>query len=127
MSRTLRTTTAWLLAVAAAGAIVAAAVAGSSSAPPVGPLPPGPTTSIKTQKGELVAVALPTRASGRVWRIARAFNGAVIREISEANVGSSVVLVFRAQGVGSTTIRFGLTRGETAKAYESRRIDVSVR
>jgi hypothetical protein len=33
----------------------------------------------------------------------------------------------RATGTGSTTVAFGLTRGETAKAYESRRFTVQVR
>src|SRR5947209_17872215 len=45
----------------------------AASAPPVGALPAGPTAVIKTQAGELVAVSLPQRANGRVWRIARAF------------------------------------------------------
>ena len=113
------------LAVAAA---VAAIVVGAAfaSAPPVGPLPAGPTSTIKTTKGQLVAFALPHRTGGRVWRVARAFNSSVLRQVSEADVGKQVVLVFQAAGNGTTTVAFGLTRGETAKAYESRRYTVTV-
>ena len=98
-----------------------------ASAPPVGPLPAGPASTIHTGKGQLVAVALPRRAGGRVWRIARAFDSQVLREVAEADVGKQVVLVFEARGRGTTTISFGLTRGERPKAYESRRYIVSVR
>jgi hypothetical protein len=113
------------LAVAAA---VAAIVVGAAfaSAPPVGPLPAGPSSTIKTTKGQLVAFALPHRSGGRVWRVARPFNSSVLRQVSEADVGKQVVLVFQATGSGTTTVAFGLTRGETAKAYESRRYTVSV-
>jgi hypothetical protein len=87
----------------------------------------GPKSTIDTHKGELLAFALPKRQSGRVWRIARPFNSRVVREVSEANVGRSVVLVFQAVGRGSATVSFGLTRGETPKAFESRRFVVRVR
>ena len=65
--------------------------------------------------------------AGRVWRIARQFDSRVVRQVSEADVGNSVVLVFKAVGKGNTTVAFGLTHGETAKAYESRRFVVTVR
>jgi hypothetical protein len=110
--------------------VVAAALAAPAlaTAPPVGPLPKGRTSTIQTQRGELVSFALPDRAGGRVWRVARPFNARVVRQVSEADVGSSVVvLVFKAVGKGTTTVTFGLTRGETAKAYESRRFVVTVR
>jgi hypothetical protein len=100
---------------------------GRADSTPVGPLPAGPTATIQTQKGQLVAFALPRRTGGRVWRVARAFDSGVLRQVSEANVGSSVVLVFRATGKGKTTVSFGLTRGERAKAYESRRFALTVR
>jgi hypothetical protein len=110
-------------------ATLAAAVGGAARAdsPPVGPLPAGPTSTIQTQTGELVAFALPKRANGRVWRVARRYDSSVVRQVSEANVGSSVVLVFRARTAGSTTVTFALTRGERPKAYESRRYVVRVR
>lgn len=109
--------------------IAAAAGAGSSfaSAPPVGPLPVGPTSTIQTRTGELVAFALPHRGNGRVWRIANAVNAKVLRQVSEADVDDQVVLVFKAAGPGTVVVSFGLTRGERSKAYESRRFTVSVR
>lgn len=115
--------------IAAVTALAGAAVAGAglTTAPPVGPLPTGPTSTIETQKGQLVALALPHRSAGRGWRVARAFNSRVLQQVSEADVDASVVLVFRATGKGTTTVSFGLTRGETAKAYESRRFTVRVR
>jgi hypothetical protein len=121
-----RSTIAALFVAASAGS---AAVAGSSraTAPPVGPLPAGPTAAIKTETGELVAFALPHRTKGRVWRIARSVNAHVLRQVSEADVGSQVVLVFKAAGPGTATVAFGLTRGERPQALESRRFTVTVR
>ncbi len=115
--------------VVTATALTVASVAGGGlkTAPPVGPLPSGPTSTIETQTGQLVAVALPRRSAGRVWRVARDFDSKVLQQVSEADVGASVVVVFRATGKGTVTISFGLTRGETAKAYESRRFRVQVR
>ena len=115
--------------IGSAAAVAAAVLAGSgrATAPPVGPLPAGPTSTIQTKRGELVAFALPHRAGGRVWRIARNADARVVRQVSEADVGSQVVLVFKATGTGNTTIAFGLTRGERSKAYESRRYVLHVR
>lgn len=107
-------------------AVLALAAPARASAPPVGPLPAGPTQTIRTQKGQLVSFALPHRAGGKVWRIARPFDSRVVQQVAEADVGASVVLVFRATGAGTTAVSFGLTRGETAKAYESRRFVVVV-
>jgi hypothetical protein len=112
---------------AAAAFALASATTASASAPPVGPLPAGPRSAIQTSKGELVAVALPHRTGGRVWRVARAFNPSVVRQVSEADIGPNVVLVFRAVGFGTTTLSFGLTRGEQATAFESRRFSIQVR
>jgi hypothetical protein len=103
------------------------AVAGTAAAPPVGPLPSGPTSTIQTQVGQLVAVALPHRANGRVWRIARTIDAAVLVQVSEADIGANVVLVFKASGKGSARVVFGLTRGERSKAYEARTFIVNVR
>jgi hypothetical protein len=115
--------------IAAVTVIAAAVLAGASRAdsPPVGPLPKGPASTIQTKKGELVAIALPVRSNGRVWRIARKFDSSVVGQVSEGDLGNSVVLVFKAVGKGTTTIALGLTRGETSKAYESRRYTVRVR
>jgi hypothetical protein len=44
--------------------------------------------------GELLAAALPKRFHGGVWRIARAFDSRVLHQVSDADVGKNVVLVF---------------------------------
>ena len=106
---------------------VGGSFASDASAPPVGPLPAGPTSTIETQAGQLVAFALPHRSGGRVWRIAGAIDSKVVEEVSEADVGTSVVLIFKAKGKGTATVSFGLTRGEQSKAFESRRFTVHVR
>src|SRR4051812_31335164 len=80
-----------------------AAVALADSVP-IGPLPAGSGGTIEFQQGEWVPPALPRRNAGRVWRVARPVNANVLREVSEANVGSSVVLVFRARGTGRATV-----------------------
>jgi hypothetical protein len=115
------------VAVAVAVTLAAVAAARTEAAPPVGPLPSGPTATIQTQVGQLVAFALPHRPNGRVWRIARAVDSAVLVQVSEADVGANVVLVFKAKGKGSAKVSFGLTRGERSKAYEARRFVVNVR
>jgi hypothetical protein len=87
---------------------------------PVGPLPSGPVTTTTTKPGLLVAVALPHAGSGLVWRIARSYDARVVKQVSEADVGNSVVLVFKAVGRGRTSIVFALTRGDTSsKAVKS--------
>ena len=113
------------LALAIAG-LAAAAVLVSSSAradsTPVGSLPPGPITATTTKPGLLVAVALPhaSSASGLVWRIARRYNSNVVTQVSEADVGSNVVLVFKVVGRGQTSIVFAQTRGDaSSKAVKS--------
>ena len=115
-------------------ALFAAVVLGGGSAvaladsTPIGPLPAGPTSTIVVQHGELVALALPQRSTGRVWRIARPVDPHVLVQVSEGNVGSSVVLVFRARAAGQTTVSFALTKGDaSSKALESRRFRVQVR
>jgi hypothetical protein len=111
------------LALAALALPAGSALADST---PVGPLPVGPTTMIHTQPGQLVAVALPHRAGGKVWRVATGYDGKRLRQVSEADVGPTVVLVFKALRVGNAKIEFGLTKGETAKAYESRQFVVMI-
>ena len=103
----------------------AAVALGDSS--PIGALPAGPVSSIAAQRGELVAVALPVR-SGRVWRVARPINDNVLRQVGEANVGASVVIVFRARSAGATTVSLALTKSDTSTtALESRLFRVRVR
>jgi len=114
-----------LVAVVALAGATAAATRASS--PPIGPLPPGAHAMVTTKAGELVAIALPHRSGGRVWRIARRFDGSVLREVSEADVGQSVVIVFKAVRPGALTLSYALTRGETTKALEARTFTVRIR
>jgi hypothetical protein len=113
----------FLAFLAAAGALAGTALA---SAPPVGRLPPAKLTHVTTTRGQLVSIALPRRAGGYVWRLARPFNSRVVRQVSEGVVGKSVVLVFKAVGKGATGIVVAETRGETAKAYRAVIYDVTV-
>jgi hypothetical protein len=101
-------------------------VSALASAPPVGPLPKGPVTSITTSKGSLVSVAMSSR-TGKSWRLALAVNAHVLVEVSEANVGNAVVIVYRAVGQGNVSVRYGLTIGEQRKAYASATFNVRVR
>jgi hypothetical protein len=91
-------------------AIIAAAQAGST---PVGPLPVGQVSTTTTAPNQLVAVALPRapRQSGLVWRRARRYDSHIVRQISEADVGANVLVVFKVVGRGNTSLVFALTRG----------------
>ncbi len=114
----------FLLTVVAALAF--AAVAGATAGP-IGPLPPGPVTTISTPVGSLVSVALPKGAQGRVWRQAGTVNQMVLNQVGEANVGPNVVVVFKAVGKGKAKVAYGLTKGETSKAYASATFVITVR
>ena len=105
-------------ALASAVSLVGTAAA---SAPPVGPLPPGQVTSVDAKRGTLVAIALPAQASssGLVWRLARRVDPAIARQLSEGAVGRTVIVIYKAVGKGRVTVAYGLTKGETRKAYKS--------
>jgi hypothetical protein len=109
------------LVAAVAALFVPAVHASPTSAPPVGPLPPGQITTVSATSGTLIAVALPGQpaAGGRVWRLARRVDTRVLRQVSERNVGRDVVVFYKAVGRGSATVAYGLTKGETRKAYKS--------
>ncbi len=112
---------------AVVGATTLAVGSGHASAPPVGALPNGPVSTISTTKGEYVAFALPAHSGGLVWRVARSFKTGVLNEVREqSGVGGTIVIVFKATGVGDTSITYALTRGERAKAFQSRRFEVHV-
>lgn len=117
-----------LCAVAAAVAVGWLAGSAFASAPPVGPLPPGPVSDITAERGTLVAMALPSQppSSGLVWRGARPVDPAVLRALWEADVGSSVVVVYRAVSLGTVTVIYALTRGETFTAFQALRYRVTV-
>ncbi|HEY1478818.1 MAG TPA: hypothetical protein VGF46_02255 [Gaiellales bacterium] len=99
----------------------------SATAPPVGALPAGPTAKVHMKKGQIVTISLPHGVHGRVWRIKGSVNGTILREVSERDRGSKLEVTFKAVGKGMTVVRFGLTRGETARAFLGRRYAVRVR
>jgi hypothetical protein len=95
---------------------------GRADSTPVGPLPAGSVVTTTAKPGLLVAVALPraSRSSGLVWRIARPFNPAIVRQVEEADVGGDVVLIFKLIRRGGTSLVFALTRGDVSpKAVKS--------
>jgi len=112
------------LPIAIAGLVLAAPAV--ADAPPVGPLPAGPTSHITTKRGELFAVALPAQPAGRAWRLKGSINAKVVNEVNEANVGKLVVVVFKATGKGTTTLSYASTRGERTKAYAAKRFKITV-
>jgi hypothetical protein len=109
-----------LLILASAGLLLAVLISSVSlahaSSPPVGPLPAGPVSTTTTRPGLLLAVALPhaRRGSGLRWRLARRYDPRVVRQVSEADVGPTVVLVFKVVGHGDTALVFALTPGDAS-------------
>ena len=94
----------------------------------MGPLPHGPTASVYFAVGESYTARLPQpKVAGRVWRIARPFNGKVVSETREGETKQQVWVTFRAVGNGSTRVVFSLTRGETAHAYAAHTFSFHVR
>jgi hypothetical protein len=88
-------------------------------------LPAAKVTTVKTTRGQLVSIALPTRR-GYVWRVARPVPARVVRQVAEGDLGSNVVLVFRTVARGRGSIVLAETKGETARAYRAVRYDVTV-
>ena len=114
---------------AVVGLLLIPVSASVASAPPVGPLPPGQVTTVSAAPGTLVAVALPgqSASSGLVWRLARSVNVKVLRQTSERNIGRDVIVVYKAVAAGDATVAYGLTKGETRKAYKSVTYKVRIR
>jgi hypothetical protein len=113
---------------AAAGA-VAATLAGSSaaSAPPIGPLPKSPVTTIHTVTQELIGIPLPRGNSGLVWRAAPPYDPSVVRPYAEEDIAKNItVLVYLAVAPGTAHLNFGLTNDEHAKAYRAARYVIVV-
>lgn len=106
---------------------LAAAGAATASAPPVGKLPPSPVTTITTHRGQLFALALPEGKNGLVWRGAKNTNWRVATPVREADVGTTLVLIYRAGKPGIADVAYGLTKGETPKAYRVARFHIVVR
>ena len=108
----------------AAAAVAAVAVA---SAPPVGPLPDGPVRAIAVKPDRTFVVSLPkSQQPGLVWRLARRYRTAVVRQLAEGETSRTVWLRFRSLAPGTTSLVFGLTRGERSHAYAARSFRITV-
>jgi len=104
------------------------ALPAQASAPPVGPLPNGPVTTINVLHGELFGIALPQpKKPGQVWRIARHYDGRIVSEVSEAEQLGNIVAAYRAIRPGKATIVYALTLGPSTKALQARTFSVTVR
>ncbi len=115
------------VSVLAATAVCLFTTVASATAPPVGKLPKAQLTTVSVAHGGLVSVALPARAAGFEWRLARQVDTNVLRETGEADVGANVVVVFKAVHPGTATVIYALTKGETPKAYKAIEYRVVVR
>jgi len=110
---------AYTLIVALLATFVAAifAMTAFGSATPIKAVPSGPVTATSTSTGQLTAVALPHPNGayrGYVWRLARTYDKRVVKEVSEADIGSNVVIVYRVVGRGHTSLVYGLTHGDSS-------------
>jgi hypothetical protein len=115
-----------LITILAAGvAVLALAVPVEASAPPVGPLPKGPVTTVRTPKGTFVSVALP-HLKALSWRLARRVDTRVLVQVGEGDIGQTVVITYRAKAAGHTKVIYAATRGATSTAHAARTYDVTV-
>jgi hypothetical protein len=108
-------------------AVAALPATASADSTPIGPLPAPRVTTVATTKGALVSVGLKARkpSTGLVWRVARALDKRVVRQVAEAEVGPAIVLVFEVVGRGRTSITLALTKGESSgKAVQAVRYDI---
>lgn len=102
------------------------AASANASAPPVGPLPKGPVTTIQVQHGRLFALVVPRPGKGLAWRGARYSDPTIARPLDEGELNGNIVFVYRAGHPGKTTVVYALTRDEGPKALEARYFKVTV-
>jgi hypothetical protein len=99
-----------------------------ASAPPVGPLPAGPTKAVIVPARHTFVITLPkSKDAGLVWRIARTYRSSVVRQLDEGETKSTVWLRFRSVAAGKTSLVLALTRGERPHAIAARTFQVTVR
>jgi hypothetical protein len=114
------------IAAVAAGLLLAAPAA--ATAPPVGTLPVGPVRDVVVAPGGTFDVVLPTSPQrARVWRLARPYRSAVVRQTAEGERGRTTWVRFKGVAAGRTSIVFALTRGERSYAFAARTFRVTVR
>jgi hypothetical protein len=117
-----------VLAFAALISCVAFATVASADSTPIGKIPAGPVSSVVTPRNGFVAIALPHQKSGLVWRLARNVDAKVLRQVSEADVGTNVVVIYKAVGAGNVKVVYAVTRGDaSSKAVRSSTYNVRVK
>lgn len=114
------------LVVALLGALCLAGASARATAPPVGPLPKGPVTSVRVPRGQLFALVVPRPGPGLSWRGAGHSDPTVARPLDEAEVNGNVVFVYRAVRVGRTTVVYALTRDEQPAVRKARYFAITV-
>lgn len=116
-----------LAAVLVAAGLASSGLTANASAPPVGPLPKGPTTTITVQHGLVFALALSKPPSGQYWRAATSINIKVAKPLSDGELEGNIILLYKAVAPGTTSVAYGLTRDETPKALKSHTFKITVR
>lgn len=114
-----RTSRSPFIAAIAAAVVLSAVPAAVASSTPVGPLPKGPVVLLTVKPKEQFTIVVKKRPAktGLVWRIARAFNPKVVKQVGEGETATTVWLRFRGAGKGQTKIVLAVTKGETRKAF----------
>ena len=82
------------------------------------------STTVRTPKGTLVSLALP-QLKGLSWRLARQVDARVLVQAGEGDIGTTVVITFRAKAAGHTKVIYAATRGESTVARAARTLDVT--
>jgi hypothetical protein len=101
-------------------------MAAQATAPPVGPLPKGPVTTIGVQHGQLFAIVVPHPGTGLSWRGARQSDATIARPLDEGELNGNIIFVYRAGRAGKTTVIYALTKDEGPKALQARYFKISV-
>jgi hypothetical protein len=115
-----------LVVVVVVFALAVAVLSARATAPPVGPLPKGPVTTIHVQHGLLFAIVVPRPGAGLSWRGARLSDATIARPLDEAELNGNIVFVYRAGHDGTTTVVYALTKDEGPKALKARFFKVIV-
>ncbi len=117
-----------VVASAATVALLAPAGIAAADSTPIPTIPKGTSVVLTTVPKSYVAIALPHRSGGMVWRIARSIDARKLSEVAEQDAGPTVVVVFRTIAVGDVKIVFALTKGDTGShAFESYTETVHIR
>ena len=106
--------------------LAVAVLSAQATAPPVGPLPNGPVTSIQVRHGLLFSIVVPRPAAGLTGRGARPSDATIARPLDEGELNGNVVFVYRAGHAGKTTVVYALTKGEGPKALQARYFRITV-